>query len=63
MFLRLLYITYWIILGVVIWRSEKKIAWLEEENRHLKELVNIEKMREKEWRKELKMAKNVASKV
>ena len=63
MFLRLLYVTYWIILGAVIWHSEKKIAWLEEENRHLKELVNIEKMREKEWRKELKMAKNAASKV
>ena len=42
---------YWIILGAVIWHSEKKIAWLEEENRHLKELINIEKMREKEWRK------------
>lgn len=43
MFLKLLYIVYWVVLGYVIWKSEKKIAWLEEENRHLKELVCIHK--------------------
>ena len=42
-FLKLLYAIYWLALGAVIWRSEKKIAWLEEENRHLKEVIKIGK--------------------
>lgn len=44
-FLKLLYVAYWVILITLIWRYEKKIAWLEEENRHLRELVNIVKSR------------------
>ena len=41
MFLMIVYAAYWIILGALIWHYEKKIASLEEENRHVKELLNI----------------------
>ena len=41
MFLKIVYAAYWIILGVLIWHYEKKIASLEEENRHVKELLDI----------------------
>ena len=41
MFLKFLYVGYWVIMGVVIYRYEKKIAALEEENRHVKALLDI----------------------
>jgi len=51
-FLKLLYLAYWIVLGVIIWRYEKKIAWLEEEKRHLKETLDIV------WIRDTKKPKN-----
>lgn len=41
MFLRILYVVYWIVMGALVWHYEKKIAALEEENRHVKELLEI----------------------
>ena len=41
MFLKIIYIAYWIILGTLVWHYEKKISELEEENRHVKELLDI----------------------
>lgn len=41
MIIRLLYLTYWLVLGIIIYRYEKKIACLEEENRHVKALLDI----------------------
>ena len=41
MLVRLMYISYWIVLGVIIYRYEKRVAELEEDNRHVKELLDI----------------------
>lgn len=41
MFLRILYVVYWLVMGALVWHYEKKIASLEEENRHVKELLEI----------------------
>lgn len=41
MLLKFIYVVYWIVLGVLIWHYEKKIAMLEEENRHVKALLDI----------------------
>lgn len=41
MFLRILYVVYWLVMGCLVWHYEKKIASLEEENRHVKELLEI----------------------
>ena len=41
MLVQLIYISYWIVLGVIIYKYEKRIAELEEDNRHVKELLDI----------------------
>jgi hypothetical protein len=41
MFLWIIYVLYWVIMAGLIWHYEKKIASLEEENRHVKELLDI----------------------
>ena len=41
MFLRIVYVAYWIILCALVWHYERKISELEEENRHVKELLDI----------------------
>lgn len=41
MLVQLVYISYWIVLGIIVYRYEKRIAELEEDNRHVKELLDI----------------------
>ena len=41
MLVQLVYISYWIVLGVIVYKYEKRIAELEEDNRHVKELLDI----------------------
>lgn len=41
MFLYAVYVAYWIILVSLVFHYEKKIEELEEENRHVKELLDI----------------------
>lgn len=54
-FMHLLYVLYWVVLGVIVWRYEGRITWLEEENRHLKEVADIY---EDERARRLKLAVN-----
>lgn len=63
MFLKILYAGYWVVVGYIIWKSEKKISWLEEENRHLKELIDIREGERKRAKNSCKIAKNTPSKV
>lgn len=56
MLVRLMYISYWIVLGVIIYRYEKRVAELEEDNRHVKELLDIASER---IRRQKRMVKNV----
>lgn len=41
MLVQLVYISYWIVLGIIVYKYEKRIAELEEDNRHVKELLDI----------------------
>lgn len=56
MLVQLVYISYWIVLGVIIYRYEKRVAELEEDNRHVKELLDIASER---IGRQKRMAKNV----
>lgn len=41
MFLKLVYIAYWVLFGGLIWHYEKKIQKLEDENEELQSLLDI----------------------
>lgn len=56
MLVQLVYISYWIVLGVIVYKYEKRIAELEEDNRHVKELLDIASER---IGRQKRMAKNV----
>lgn len=56
MLVQLVYISYWIVLGVIVYKYEKRIAELEEDNRHIKELLDIASER---IGRQKRMAKNV----
>ena len=51
MLIHLVYVFYWIVLGVIIYRYEKRVAELEEDNRHVKELLDIASERIERYKK------------